>query len=105
MVEVFICSWTNVAIPALLFGSESVVFTEGNIERLEREQARWAKETLRLPQYCSNLAAQLLLGVPSMRQLLYLHQFKFYMRLNSLPDSRFAAQALREHESGGWVQM
>ena len=103
VVEVSICSWTNVAIPALLFGSESVVFTEGTIEKLEREQARWAKETLRLPQYCSNLAGQLLLGVPSVRQLLYLHQLKFYMRLNSLPESRFAAQALREHESGGWV--
>ena len=103
VVDVSICSWTNVAIPALLFGSESVAFTEGNIEKLEREQSRWAKETLRLPVYCSNLAAQLLLGVPPVRQLLYRHQIKFYMRLNSLPDSRFAAQALREHESGGWV--
>ena len=102
VVDVACCSWNNVAIPALLFGSESVAFNETNIEKLEREQARWAKETLRLPQSCSNLAAQLLMGVPPVRVLLYKQQLKFFMRLNKLPATRFAAQALREHESGGW---
>ena len=102
VVDVACCSWNNVAIPALLFGSESVAFNETNIEKLEREQARWAKETLRLPQFCSNLAAQLLMGAPPVRVLLYKQQLKFFMRLNKLPATRFAAQALREHESGGW---
>ena len=102
VVDVACCSWNNVAIPALLFGSESIAFSETNIEKLEREQARWAKETLRLPQSCSNLAAQLLMGAPPVRVLLYKQQLKFYMRLNKLPVTRFAAQALREHESGGW---
>ena len=100
--DVACCSWNNVAIPALLFGSESVAFNKTNIEKLEREQARWAKKTLRLPQSCSNLAAQLLMGVPPVRVLLYKQQLKFFMRLNKLPVTRFAAQALREHEAGGW---
>ena len=102
VVDVSVCAWRNVAIPALLFGVESVIFSNTNIEKLEREQARWAKETLNLPQYTSNLSAQLLLGAPPVRQLLYHQQIKFFMRLNSLPSKRFAAQALREHEVGGW---
>ena len=63
VVDVSVCAWRNVAIPALLFGVESVVFSNTTIEMLEREQARWAKETLMLPRYTSNLSAQLLLGV------------------------------------------
>ena len=102
VVDVSVCAWRNVAIPALLFGVESVVYSHTNIEMLEREQARWAKETLNLPRYTSNLSAQLLLGAPPVRQLLYHQQIKFFMRLNSLPSKRFAAQALREHETGGW---
>ena len=102
VVDVSVCSWRNVAIPALLFGVETVVFTKKTIENLEQQQARWAKETLRLPKYSPNIAAQLLLGAPPVRQLIYHQQLKFFMRLNSLPSTRYAAQALREHESGGW---
>ena len=102
VVDVSICSWRNVAIPAFLFGVETVAFSNANIEKLEKEQSRWAKETLNLPQYTPNVAAQLLLGAPPVRQLIYQQQMKYFMRLNSLPSTRAAAQALREHESGGW---
>ena len=66
------------------------------------EQARWAKETLNLPQSCPNVAAQLLLGAPYVKQIIYAMQLKFFMRLGELPSSRYAAQALKEHESGRW---
>ena len=92
VVDVACCSWKNVAIPALLFGSESIAFNNTNIEKLEREQSRWAKETLGLPQFCSNLAAQLLMGAPPVRVLLYKQQLKFFMRLNKLPATRFGAE-------------
>lgn len=48
------------------------------------------------------MAAQLLLGVPYVKQTIYALQLKFFMRLGELPPSRYAAQALKEHESGRW---
>jgi hypothetical protein len=101
-VDLSVCTWRNVAMPAVLFGIESVIFSNSNIMKLESEQARWAKETLGLPASCPNVSAQLLLGVPYIRQLIYSAQLKFFMRLGELPATRYAAQALVEHESGRW---
>ena len=102
MVDVAVCVWRNVALSALLFGAETIVFNEATIKKLEAKQGKWARETLRLPVNCPGLAAQVLLGAPSVRQLIYKAQLKYFMRLNKLPASRYAAQALREHEAGGW---
>ena len=65
-------------------------------------QARWAKETLCLPSETPNVVAQLLLGAPTIKEVIYVKQLKYFHKLTRLPASRFAAQALVEHESGGW---
>jgi hypothetical protein len=102
VVDVALCAWSNVAIPSILFASESVRFSETTLAALDSEQARWAKETLGLPSKTPNVVAQLLLGVPTFKEIIFKAQLKFFMRLSELPASRYAAQALVEHESGGW---
>ena len=96
------CSWRNVAVPAILYGTEFIMFTNATLDEMERQQARWAKETLSLPSGAPNVVAQVLMGAPTMKEVIYTKQLKYFHRLNKLPASRYAAQALIEHESGGW---
>jgi hypothetical protein len=91
-----------VAIPAITYGIETVSLSETTIEALEVEQARWAKETLRLPSSTPNVVAQLMFGLPSFREVIYACKLSYFKRLTELPPARYAAQALKEHESGGW---
>lgn len=102
VVDVSNCTWRNIAIPAILFGTESIAFSKTTIDSLDREQAKWAKESLSLHQTCSNTAPQLLMGAPTFKELIYKQQLQYFMRLQELPGTRFAAQALVEHETGGW---
>ena len=96
------CLWRNVAIPAITFGVESVLVTETTIKELDKESAKWAKESLSLPSNTPNVVAQVLMGVLSFKQLIYTSQLKFHQRLRELPEQRYAAQALKENENGGW---
>ena len=88
------CVWRNVAMPAITFGVESVLVSQATVESLDRESARWTKETLNLPVNTPNVATQVLMGIPSFRNLIYSNQLKFHMRLRNLPKERYAAQAL-----------
>ena len=97
------CSWTCVAVPAVTFGTEFVMFSQGTFDSLEREQAMWAKETLNLPVYTPNVVSQVIMGVPCLQEVIWNKQIKAYKRLDALEDTRLAAQALWEHKYGGWV--
>ena len=102
VVDLSICAWSRQAVPAILYGVENIIFAESNIEALERVQGSWAGNTLNLPSACPGVVAQMLLGVPSIKQLIYATQLKYFLRLTQMPTSRYAAQALLEHETGGW---
>ena len=102
VVDLSICSWRNVAIPAITFGCEMIQFSESTFKSLDQESARWAKETLNLPSNTPNVCSQILLGIPSFKEVIVKSQLKFYHRLRELPNSRYAYQALWEHEYGGW---
>ena len=102
VVEVTGACWLQVAVPSILFGCETVPFTESNIVTLERIQSSVAKYALGLPRYSPNVVAQTEMGWRSVRHQLYRQQLSFYVRLNSLPTSRWAYQALMEHQTGGW---
>ena len=96
------CAWTCVAMPALTFGTEFVLFSQATFERLEKEQGAWAKETLGLPIYTPNLVSQVIMGVPTVKEVIWNIQMKAFVRLNKMNKSRLAAQALWEHRYGGW---
>ena len=102
LVEVTSACWQQVALPSILFGCESVPFTETTIMTLERIQASVAKFALGLPRTSPNIAAQTELGWKRVRHQLYLRQLGYYTRVMNLPSSRWAAQALQDHMTGGW---
>lgn len=102
VVDLSVCSWRNVAIPAITFCCEMIQFSESTLKSLDQESARWAKETLNLPSNTPNVCSQVLLGVPSFKEVILKAQLKYYLRLRELPTSRYASQALWEHEYGGW---
>ena len=102
VVDLSVVAWRRQAVPAITFGTENIIFSDSTFEALERVQAGWAKDTLNLPKSCPGVVAQLLLGAPTMRQMIYTSQLKAFLRLTQLPSTRYAAHALLEHEVGGW---
>ena len=88
--------------PAITYGIESVLVPEATINSLDRESAKWAKETLSLPTNTPNVVSQVLMGIPSFKYIIYGAQLKFHLRVRELPKERYAHQALMENENGGW---
>ena len=102
IVDVVLCTWSNVAIPAILTGCEMIPFCETRIVEIERVQAQVAKFALGVSSSAPNLCAQTEVGLKSFRQLLYERQLKFYFRVLYLPEDRWVHQAMLEHLSGQW---
>ena len=102
VVDMSVCCWRNVAMPAICYGVETVLFSKATINSLDLESARWAKDTLNMPTSTLNVCPQVLLGVHSFKQIIYNIQLKYFSRLQNLPSSKYAAQALVEHVRGGW---
>ena len=102
VVDVVLCTWSNVAIPAILTGCEMIPFSETHIVEIERVQAQVAKFALGVSSSSPNICAQTELGLKTFRQLLYERQLKFYFRVLYLPEDRWVHQAMLEHLSGLW---
>ena len=77
LVDMIFATWSNVAIPAILFGTELVSFTETTILEIEKVQNQVAKYALGVPLGTAGICAQLDLGLKPFRQVLYEHQLKF----------------------------
>ena len=103
VVDLVLCTWSNVAVPAILAGCEMIPFCETRIVEIERIQAQIAKFALGISSTCPNICAQTELGLKPFRQLLFERQLKFYFRALFLHEDRWVHQALMDHLSGGWV--
>ena len=101
-VDVVLCTWKNVAIPAILTGCEMIPFCETRISEIERIQAQIAKFALGLSSSCPNICAQTELGLAPFRKLLFDLQLKFYFRALFIDNNRWVHQALLDHLSGSW---
>ena len=102
LVDMIFATWSNIAIPAILFGTELVPFTETTILEIEKVQNQVAKYALGVPLGTAGICAQLDLGLKPFRQVLYEHQLKFYIRVLNLDSSRWVKQALMDHLSLQW---
>ena len=100
--DVALASWNQVAIPSILYGCESIIFTESTIQGLERIQSEIGKNILGLSLKTVNISAQTELGILPFRFTLYRAQLRFYFRVLSLPNHRWAKKALLEHLSLAW---
>ena len=94
--------WRNVAIPAIVFGSESVPFYESNFQELQRHQVAVGKFALGLPVSAPNASVQALLGLAPVKAIIYKAQLKFFVRLMGQGRDRWSKDALLDHLSGGW---
>ena len=103
VVDVVLCTWANVAIPAILSGCEVIPFSETKINEIERIQAQISKFALGVPISFPNVSAQSELGLKPFKQLLYERQLKFFFRLLFLNKNRWAHQALLDHMTGTWM--
>ena len=101
-VEATIVTWVNIAIPSMLFGCESILFSEANIMEVEKVQSQVAKSVLGDPVSTASVCAQTELGILPLRHVLYKLQLNFYFRVLGLPQSRWVKQALMEHLSLKW---
>ena len=102
IVDVVLCTWLNVAIPAILHGCDMIPFSNSKIIEIERLQSQVAKFALGVSMNTPNVCAQVELGMKTFRQQLYERQLKFYFRVLYLPETRWVHQALCEHLSGQW---
>ena len=103
IVDVALATWNKIAIPSILYGCESIIFSETTILGLERTQSEIAKNILGLSSNSVNVCAQTELGILPFRFSLYRAQLRFYFRVLYLPDSRWVKKALLEHLSLAWV--
>ena len=102
VVDMALATWNQIAIPSILFGCDSIIFTESTILGLERVQSEIAKNILGLSVNTVNVAAQTELGILPFRLMLYRCQLKFYFRVLALPDYRWVKKALLDHLSLQW---
>lgn len=102
VVDVALATWSCVAVPSILFGCETIPFTNTKIEKLERIQCQVAKRVLGVPVSSPNVCTQTELGLRSLRHLLYERQLKYYTRVLHLPKERWVNRALMEHLQGSW---
>lgn len=103
VVDVVLCTWSNVAIPAILAGCEMIPFTDTKLQEIERLQSQVAKFALGVASTFPNVSCQSELGLKPFKQLLYERQIKFFFRLLFLPCDRWSHQALLDHMSGTWA--
>ena len=102
IVDATLATWENIAMPSILFGCESILFTESTILEIEKVQSQLSKRVLGLPTNTANVCAQTELGIIPFRLALYKAQLGFYFRVLGLPDSRWVKKAMLEHLSLDW---
>ena len=94
--------WLNVAIPAIFFGTESLIFSDTTISKLNSIQSQVFKAILSLPISTHNIVTQTECGIPHISYFIYKRQLLALHRLYNLPVSSWAHKAAMEHLSISW---
>ena len=102
VVDLAMSLWTNVAMPSLLYGCETIPFTKQVIDDISRLQSSVGKFNLGLPKCAPNISSSVILGIKPFKELLYAAQLKFYVRLAKQSNDRWSKDALLDHLCGGW---
>ena len=74
IVDIIHRTWLNIAIPAILTGCESIIFSDTTIEEIDKIQSQVAKFALGVPINTPNVCAQSELGMKTFRHQLYNRQ-------------------------------
>ena len=90
------------AIPTILYGCESIPFSETHISSLNRIQSQLAKGVLGVPISSPNFVAQTELGFKHISHTLWSLQLNAYLRWRDMTFDRWPKKAMLEHLSGNW---
>ena len=101
-VRLAVTTWENIAIPSIMYGCESVIFSESKLLELEKIQSQVAKWILGVPRSSANICAQTELGFKPFKLLIYRQQLGFYFRVLSLNSDRWVSLAMRCHLDNSW---
>ena len=97
VVDVAMSLWKQVALPIILYGCESMPFTESTLDALDRHQATIGKFALGLPVSAPNAGVRAILGLRSVREIVYERQLKFIVRVRDQDPSRWSHDAYLSH--------
>ena len=94
--------WENVAIPSILFGCETTIFTTKTLKELETIQYAVAKQCLGVRWDTSGLGARVEAGMMSMSSRIMIQQLNYLNYVLAKPVSSIAHQAWVENVHGTW---
>ena len=97
VVDVAMSLWQQVALPSILYGCESIPFTDSTLDALDRQQATVGKFALGLPVSTPNAAVRAILGLRSVREVVYERQMKFIVRVRDQHEDRWSHDAYLAH--------
>ena len=102
VVDVAMATWLNIGMPAILFGCESVPFSDTCIAEVDRCQVAVGRDVLELPWRSPSLGVLALLGIKSFKEVLFTAQLKFFVRLRGQEIGRWSHDAYLAHIYGNW---
>ena len=95
--------WENVAIPSILFGCETTVFTSKTMKALEQVQCSVAKKCLGVRWDTSGLGARVEAGMMSMSSRVMVQQINYLNYVLAKPENSITHQAWIENVHGNWI--
>ena len=97
IIDLAMSLWSNIAMPSLLFGCETIPFTHQAIDEISRQQSSVGKFNLGLPSCAPNISTSVILGLKPFKELLYSAQLKYYVRLSKQPNDRWSKDAFLDN--------
>jgi hypothetical protein len=88
--------WRQAVLPALLYGAEVIPYTKEWIRTVERAQNKVGRWILGVRQSTSAAGVRAELGWLTVEGEIQLRKVKFWDRVNELPSTRWAKQAVQE---------
>ena len=102
-VDLAVTLWVNVAMAAVAYGAESVLYTDTCLGDIARHQSNVGKFTLGLPACAPNVSTAAILGVKHVKEVIYGAQLRYLVRLQNQSVSRWSKDAFLDHIRGGWA--
>lgn len=99
--EMAYMTWTRIALPSILYGSEVIPLTQDTINSVEKCQNQVAKFMLQIPQSSANVASNIDAGFQPVWSVVAQKVITYAHNTMQKPDSNWAKKAFNEHVSQG----
>ena len=93
--------WFRVALPSIMYGTESIILTPYEIMEIEKIQSNLGKFILQLHGKAANVLANLLAGFKPFQSIYYERVLKYYCTMKNYDEFHWAKKALEESQRMG----